>query len=144
VRTVSLWQPHATLVARALKLNETRSWEIDYRGPLAIHASKRKYKPAEYPQELRTQMLMDGVDSYGFVYGAVLCIVDVVDCVRASEIRERLSPRELIYGNYDETEGPRFAWVMNNVRVLPKPVELVGHQGIFHWADGERVLAECF
>lgn len=144
MRAISLWQPHAALVARGLKQYETRGWSIEYRGPIAIHAAKRKFKPAEYSREMRAQMLQDGVDSYSFVYGAVLCIVDLVDCIRANEIRGTLSAREFMYGNYDESEGPRFGWKLENVRVLDKPVVLAGHQGIFHWADGERVLAECY
>ena len=40
-RTLSLWQPWASMIAVGLKRHETRSWETSYRGLLAIHAAKR-------------------------------------------------------------------------------------------------------
>jgi hypothetical protein len=39
MKALSLWQPHATLVAIGAKPYETRSWETSYRGPLAIYAT---------------------------------------------------------------------------------------------------------
>jgi hypothetical protein len=39
MKTISLLQPWATLVAIGEKTIETRSWRTNYRGPLAIHAS---------------------------------------------------------------------------------------------------------
>jgi hypothetical protein len=41
VKALTLWQPWASLVALGVKSIETRSWSTSYRGPLAIHASKR-------------------------------------------------------------------------------------------------------
>jgi hypothetical protein len=144
VRAISLWQPWAELIARGLKQVETRGWPIEYRGPIAIHASKKKFRPEICSAECRAQMLQDGVDSYFLKYGVVLCIVDLVSCLPANEAISYLSPRELVYGNYDEKDGPRFAWKLDNIRVLPTPIELTGHQGIFHWKEGEDVLKECF
>lgn len=40
MKTISLWQPWASLVAIKAKRIETRSWYTSYRGPLAIHAAK--------------------------------------------------------------------------------------------------------
>jgi len=36
IRTLSLWQPWASLMALGLKRMETRSWPMRHRGPLAI------------------------------------------------------------------------------------------------------------
>jgi hypothetical protein len=139
MRVISLWQPWAELVARGLKLYETRSWAIEYRGEIAIHAAKKKYNPLAYPQEFRAQQLQDGVDSYWLKYGAVLCVVDVVDCLKTEDVRASLSARELLYGDYSTG---RFAWKLDNIHVFPQPIALDGHQGIFHWKDGERLLQE--
>lgn len=46
MKALTLYQPWATLVAIGAKRIETRSWKTDYRGPLAIHVSKRT--PAEF------------------------------------------------------------------------------------------------
>jgi ASCH domain len=39
VRVLSVQQPFATLIVRGVKRVEVRSWETDYRGRIAIHAS---------------------------------------------------------------------------------------------------------
>ena len=41
MKALTLMQPWASLVAIGAKGIETRSWSTKYRGPLAIHASKR-------------------------------------------------------------------------------------------------------
>ena len=40
MKALSLTQPWASLVVIGAKCYETRSWATNYRGPLAIHASK--------------------------------------------------------------------------------------------------------
>lgn len=42
MKAISLWQPWASLVWAGVKTIETRHWSTNYRGPLAIHAAKRK------------------------------------------------------------------------------------------------------
>ncbi len=42
MRALSLHQPWASLIAEGVKTIETRSWATKYRGPLAIHAAKRR------------------------------------------------------------------------------------------------------
>jgi hypothetical protein len=43
VKALSMYNPWAALVASGAKTIETRSWLTHYRGPLAIHASKRSF-----------------------------------------------------------------------------------------------------
>lgn len=47
MKALTVWQPWASLVALGVKTIETRSWSTSYRGPLAIHAAKRRPKMAE-------------------------------------------------------------------------------------------------
>lgn len=42
MKALSLHQPYASLVAVGVKSIETRSWATKYRGPLLIHAAKRR------------------------------------------------------------------------------------------------------
>lgn len=42
MKALSLHQPWASLVALGVKTIETRSWATKYRGPLLIHAAKRR------------------------------------------------------------------------------------------------------
>ncbi len=42
MKALSLWQPWAHAIVTGGKRIETRSWATKYRGPLIIHAAKRK------------------------------------------------------------------------------------------------------
>jgi hypothetical protein len=43
VKALTLHEPWASLVSHGFKTIETRSWQTKYRGPLAIHASKKRF-----------------------------------------------------------------------------------------------------
>lgn len=78
---------------------------------------------------------------YKRFYGAVLCVVHPEKSVPTERIRAGLSRRELLYGNY---EDKRFAWPFMDIRVLPKPIPLVGRQGIFDWPEGDAIYKELW
>jgi len=44
MKAITLWQPWASLIACGAKKFETRSWETNYRGPIAIHAASKSIK----------------------------------------------------------------------------------------------------
>lgn len=86
---LSLWQPWATLMALGVKTIETRSWSTRYRGPLLIHAAKRKPKfedmrvVVDNPVAWAAWCLAGLVDEDGNVQpgplGAVVAHVELVD-----------------------------------------------------------------
>lgn len=160
MRAISLWQPWAELVARELKQYETRHWTCQL-GPVAIHAAKRPYSDKEMVEKAhacRIQMLQDEVDPFTLKFGVVLCVAEIVACVKVDAVRDQLDKRELAYGNYDntcpdckglgcngcDTKGriQRYAWRIANVRRLPNPVPVTGHQGFFFWKEGKQVCKE--
>lgn len=153
MKCLSLWQVWAELVRRGLKLNETRAWpmpESMIDKPLAIHAAVKRWSPraGEYPEAFSRQLLEDEVMAMPLVYGAVLCVVHPQKSIPAVEIRDSLTRREFLYGNYSETDidtgKRRFAWPFTDIRVLPRPIPLVGHQGIFDWSEGDALYKEIW
>lgn len=90
MKAITLYQPWATLVATGKKQIETRSWSTNYRGPLAIHASKnRKFIAGENPviqQEPFFSSLVTEVNGYKmhpeFSLGVVVATCDLVGCVK--------------------------------------------------------------
>lgn len=136
VRAISLWQPWADLVARGLKGYETRSWNISYRGIIAIHAAKKKLNSRDYGEVLRRQMLQDEVDPYFLRFGCFVCFAEVIDSEHTEAVRGNLSLRELAYGNFDDE---RFAWKFGRIFPLRETIDFPGHQGIFNWKLGDEV-----
>lgn len=143
MRGLTLWQPWASGMAFTLKANETRSWPTKYRGPLAIHAAMRKVRPEEMPTDewealagaMNSYSVGSGIEALGKLpRGAIVCVVEVIDCVPTESIRDRLSPRERAWGNYQDG---RWAWVTRFLHRFEKPIERMGEQGLWRVAAGD-------
>jgi len=141
VKALSLTQPWATLIAVSAKQYETRSWGTQYRGPLAIHASKGF--PRYAIQACLTQPFSRVLYEAGIRYPAQLplgCIVAVCElesCVRTEFASRIISDQEKAFGDY--TPG-RWAWVLKHVRKLDTPVPARGSLGLWDW---DPVTQEC-
>jgi len=152
MKTISLWQPWASLIATGAKKIETRSWPTNYRGPLAIHAAK--YMPKPYQLEM-------GIEAFNRIHNALLtcyphgynrdflpkgevivtCILR--DCLKVtgeigcpghkSPILENglvITGNEFYFGDY--TTG-RYAWILEDIQPLPEPIPAKGMQGLWNW-----------
>jgi activating signal cointegrator 1 len=117
MKALSLWQPWASLIADGRKKIETRHWEMLYRGPLAIHAAMKVDKLA--CEDF-------GYDPLTIPRGAVLCIVNMVGCVRFPH--PKAPPDE--YGDF--AEG-RFGHLYELLERFAIPIPAKGHQGIWNW-----------
>jgi activating signal cointegrator 1 len=58
MKAISICQPWATLIVIGAKRFETRSWKTDYRGILAIHASKTKVPHACHSSDAGVQRVI--------------------------------------------------------------------------------------
>ncbi len=121
---LSVQQPWAWAILHAGKSVENRTWWTGHRGPLVIHAAKSR---ASYNRQdvgawyrLHGQTLPDWED---LTKGALLGIVEVVDCVRVAD-----APRSLW------VEGP-WCWVLANPRPFAKPILYPGSQNLFHVSE---------
>ena len=128
MKALTLHQPWAWLVAEGLKQYETRSWATSYRGPLAIHAGKRKPKADECNSAV--------IHAVGGIYklqfltlGAVVCIVDLVECIPTQRLDCIDISTDRAFGDF--TPG-RWAWRLANVRKI-EPVAARGAQGLWEW-----------
>lgn len=119
LKVLTVRQPFATRIALGRKRYETRSWWTSYRGELAIHAGQAKdHVPA--------------ADVPGLVFGAVVAVVELVDCVPTGRVSGELSDAELAWGDFSPG---RWAWELRNVRRVEPPVAAVGRQGLWVLAD---------
>lgn len=140
MKTISLWQPWATLIAIGAKQFETRGWATNYRGPLAIHAAKRL---DECNVDIRGALYRHGYSSLSSLpYGCVVCTVDLAECYIVKDdhfIRDGIAlglitPMEEHFGDY--TPG-RFAWRLDNVQPVAN-IPARGSQGFWEWTPPVR------
>lgn len=73
MKALTIHQPYAELIASGAKVIENRTWPTHHRGHLAIHAGKSR------------DWLAPMSDPNRFVYGAVVAIARLVDCVRLED-----------------------------------------------------------
>jgi activating signal cointegrator 1 len=138
MKTISLLQPWATLVALDTKQIETRSWATKYRGPLLIHSSKAlPYKN----HDLRYQVPFSDVipRNYRFPLGSIIAVCNLVDCQEITKQWDSqaalkggmvIGYQEFCFGDY--TPG-RFAWLLEGIEPLEKPIPAKGQLGLWEF-----------
>lgn len=129
MKALSLWQPWASLVAAGVKVHETRHWHTDYRGLIAISASKTM-DYAGSPDGLCADALGGRFWSHHLPLGAVVAIGRLSACRRAQDVSGQITKADREAGNF--THG-RYAWRFEDVRRIAKPIPVVGRQGLFNW-----------
>lgn len=152
VRVLSLLEPWALLwcagAARNAKAIETRGWSTNYRGIIAVHASKG------FDRDARNLCMIEPFKSVlrdlGFAsfdalpFGAVVGWVTLTDCVQmvgaefcghpkddgemCLKCDQRLTENERAFGNYRDG---RVAWIADGPRqVLAQPIPMKGSLGL--------------
>ena len=118
MKALTIWQPYASCIADGRKRFETRSWETDYRGLIAIHAAKRWQSEQ---QETLTSLIDRFPATFGdyaetdLSFGEMLCICRLVSIQKTENIRSTLTDEERAAGDY--ADG-RFAWELEHVMTL--------------------------
>lgn len=147
METISLWQPHATLIMLGAKPFETRSWPA----PKRLIGKRVRIHAAKCLDDLRE--LVDYIDwrnEGGDIYLAFEAMREVLvqagiekigdlprGCVLGSAVLRASHPTETLchsghFGNF----GPgRHAWRMVDPIVLPEPLPYRGQQGFFRVPD---------
>lgn len=137
MKTITIWQPWASLIAEGWKTIETRSWPTNYRGILAIHASSRSIGLAEMGTVhswllaglIRADWALRAYDG-ALPSGAIIATCSLVDCVPARDIVGGIGSREQTFGDY---RAGRWAWLLRDCDVLSRPVKCRGKQRLWEW-----------
>lgn len=130
--TISLWQWWASAIAWGEKQYETRSWPTNYRGLIAIHATKRQPSWMDVPNTANkfvTDMLRrHDTTLEKLPLGAVLCICELEAVYHIQAVRPYISEKERAFGDYSDE---RAAWKLRVVHVYDQPIPKVGKQKIW-------------
>ncbi len=124
-RAITIQQPHVAAIFAGLKEFETRSWATKHRGPLLIHAGRNAdVDGMEFAQAttLPPQLLSRGM------YGVIVGMVDLVDCRQTSAV-----PRDVVRVGWGDFSPGRFAFKLENPRLLKAPIPVRGQLGIWRF-----------
>ena len=122
MKTLSFYQPFAWAIANGHIDIDDRSWSTRYRGPLAIHASKR-FHPGYYFY-LRDVLGLDIPEPEKLEYGGVVAIAELTDCLEPG------TPTAVPVHRRAHGGGHCYGLVLENIRkVAFYPCK--GKQGLF-------------
>lgn len=123
MKVITLKQPWATLVAEGLKKYEFRSWKLNYRGEILIHAGKGIDKDAMK----RFEYL-----NLEYPHSRILARVNIIDCISLNDKinKKIISENELIYGNKYNRTG--YAWKLELIERINDDKIILGKQGIWN------------
>lgn len=135
MKIITLHQPWASLVALGLKRYETRHWSADYRGKLLIHAAKRSVNGGGLRVWLDAHRLanIEPTKYQDLPLGSIVAIADLTKCLKMWQLQNLhgicindQTELERLLGLW---EPGRFAFRLDNVRPLPKPIPFKSRQG---------------
>lgn len=138
MRTISLWQPWASLIGGGKSI-ETRSWCAPYRGLIAIHAAKH-FTAAERDlcgtEPFNSALMMDFPEReddlpLGAAVYTQTCIPER-PWYRNDLGKVMIGENERSFGNYDQG---RYAWLLSDIQILREPIPYRGAQGLFSVPD---------
>lgn len=140
MKALTVWNPYPYLIGYGYKHYETRCWGTSYRGEIAIHSAKKN----DIDIEMLTRELLYWFNKNKDIcnvltmpqeHGAVICTVDLVDCILVDEkFVNGLSETEKLLGDY--TIG-RYAWKLKNVKMLDEPTPAKGQQRLWEWKGAD-------
>jgi hypothetical protein len=149
MKVITIWEPWATLIALGLKGFETRGWATRYRGPLAIHASKKIDREACEREPIKSALAKYGFTADNLPTGAVVATSNLSECYSVK--RDTLGGTVILHGkkrsfawgypwineyHFGDYSNGRFAWELTDIKKLPEPIAAKGKQGLWNW-EGE-------
>lgn len=137
-RALSLTQPWASLMAIDVKRVETRGWNTNYRGWVAIHASKgfpSNCKALCYTSPFAGALVGAGYNKpEDLPRGMILAVTEIIECRRTDDLWAAINPNsdEREFGDYSHG---RYAIFTRGVRRLKQPITIKGALSIWRLSN---------
>jgi len=145
MKVLSMIQPWASLFVLGESKFETRSWKTNYRGPLAIHTSKKIDKNACSHPNIQKLLESCGQAPNNLPTGMIIGVCTLIDCLRVienSETEAYLADGRLVSGNDfflgDYTVG-NYAWEVSAMKQLNVCIPAKGQLGLWEY-NGESII----
>lgn len=141
MKAITLHQPYASALASGLTRYDTRSWKIQYRGAIAIHAGKKPVDGEEFTtltQRINTLCPRRFMSAASLPFGSVIAVAEIRDCIEITDdLIAGIDPVERILGDW---QSGRHAWLITNMRRFEQPLEHRGLPGLWDWDSPEDLL----
>ncbi|GAE35377.1 2-oxoglutarate dehydrogenase E1 [Halalkalibacter akibai] len=139
MKVLSMIQPWASLFVLREAEYETRSWKTNYRGPLAIHTSKKKDLAVCKHVAIQALLQKHGYTTEKLPTGKIIAICELVDCLRViqndgtSAVLEDgriVTENDFFLGDY-QVGG--FVWVVQEMQQVKREIPAKGQLGLWEY-----------
>ncbi|MGG4197684.1 ASCH domain-containing protein [Peribacillus frigoritolerans] len=140
MKVLSMIQPWASLFVLREAEYETRTWRTYYRGPLAIHTSKKVDKPACRLDGVAELLAKHGYTEDNLPTGMIIGVCKLKNCLKIEENNGNwavledsrvISGNDLFLGNY-RVGG--YAWEIEDMRMLDEYIPAKGQLGLWEFS----------
>lgn len=138
MKVLSMKQPWASLFALREAQYETRTWKTNYRGPLAIHTSKKVDKKACLDPLVQSLLQKHDLTAETLLSGMIIAKCNLEHCYKILEDNQTWAVLEdgRIVNETDYFLGDfrvgGYAWEVTNMQLLDKFIEAKGRLGLWN------------
>lgn len=139
MKVLSMIQPWATLFVLRESKFETRTWRTNYRGPLAIHTSKKIDKAVCAHKAIQYLLKKHGYIIESLPTGVIIATCELENCLRVTENKETwavledgqvVSDNDFFLGDY---RVGCFAWQVKDMKMLNECIPAKGKLGLWEY-----------
>ncbi len=137
MKVLSMIQPWANLFVLRETQYETRTWQTKYRGPLAIHTSKKINKPVCNHKAILALLAKHGYNPNTLPTGQIIAVCHLENCLKVIENHQtwailedarEVSGNDYFLGDYDVGN---FVWIVSNMQMLDTFIPAKGQLGLW-------------
>ena len=132
MKVITLIQPWATLVALGEKQIETRSWNTNIRGEIAIHAGKKVDKSVFNQPFYSNVFSKYSITPENIITSSIIAVCKIVDVKRTEDLTDVISNQERAFGNYNPN---RFGWILEDIKPIEPIQGIKGMLGFWNYED---------
>lgn len=145
MKVLSMIQPWASLFVLGETQFETRSWRTNYRGPLAIHTSKKIDKAACNQYLIKELLGKHHYSADNLPTGMIIGVCTLKDCIKVIENNQTwavledgriISGNDIFLGDY-RVGG--YVWEVQNMQHLEKYIPAKGQLGLWEYTGDLKV-----
>lgn len=139
VKVLSMIQPWASLFVLREAQYETRSWSTKYRGPLAIHTSKKVDKAVCSHVAIKSLLLKHGYKTDDLPSGVIIATCQLDNCLRVIENNETwavLEDGRVVSGNdffLGDYKVGGYVWEVRDMKMLDSFIPAKGRLGLWEY-----------
>ena len=161
MKGLTVYQPHAAMLATGARVIETRGWQTKYRGELLIHAARQRGPQVNSlqldvlekaacgyvdpnPTLLEEMKKLEGGTSVDvlldyYVFGGALAVAELHDC-RPIERFQDAPEATFADKRYGGWGRGRYGLFLRNLRPLEIPIKMPGRQTLWNVSPEQEAL----